>query len=248
MIIKDGAKMSKSVGNLVIPDAMITRYGADATRMYTLFATSPDRELDWQDAGLDGISRFLARVHRFFAAAHEYPAEPQPADRRVMRKLHQTIRRVTEDFDGRWHFNTSIAALMELLNLVLEERSGGEIGEHASMSASALQAFQRNFVLMLHPFAPYLAHELWERLGETSNLLRAPWPKYDPALAKEDEVEIVVQINGKIRDRLFVPADSSEEELRRLAIAAPKVQATLDGKQVVKAIVVPGKLVNIVVQ
>ena len=248
MIIKDGAKMSKSVGNLVVPDEMIARYGADATRMYTLFATSPDRELDWQDAGLEGISRFLARVHRFFSLTHECPAEPQPADRRVLRKLHQTIRRITEDFDGRWHFNTSIAALMELLNLVLEERSGGDTEKHASMSASALQAFQRNFVLMLHPFAPYLAHELWERLGETSNLLRAPWPKYDPALAKEDEVEIVVQINGKIRDRLFVPADSSEEELRRLALAAPKVQATLDGKRVVKAIVVPGKLVNIVVR
>jgi leucyl-tRNA synthetase len=248
MIIKDGAKMSKSVGNLVIPDDMITRYGADATRMYTLFATSPDRELDWQDAGLEGISRFLSRVNRFFSVAHESPPEPQAADRRVLRKLHQTIRRITEDFDGRWHFNTSIAALMELLNLVLEERSGGDTEKHACMSASALQAFQRNFVLMLHPFAPYLAHELWERLGEKSNLLRAPWPKYDPALAKEDEVEIVVQINGKIRDRLFVPADSSEEQLRRLALAAPKVQATLDGKQVVKAIVVPGKLVNIVVR
>ena len=246
MIIKDGAKMSKSLGNLVIPDDMIARYGADATRMYTLFATSPDRELDWQDAGLDGISRFLSRLHRFFAETHETPVEPQPADRRVLRKLHQTIRRITEDFDGRWHFNTSIAALMELLNLVLEERSGGE--KRAFLSQGALETLQRNFVLMLHPFAPYLAHELWERLGETSNLLRAPWPKHDPALAKEDEIEIVVQINGKIRDRLFVPADSSEEQVRRLALAAPKVQATLDGKQVVKAIVVPGKLVNLVVR
>jgi leucyl-tRNA synthetase len=216
--------------------------------MYTLFATSPDRELDWQDAGLEGISRFLSRVHRFFSLTHEYPAQPQPADRRILRKLHQTIRRVTEDFDGRWHFNTSIAALMELLNLVLEEHPGGPVEKHASISASALQAFQRNFVLMLHPFAPYLAHELWERLGETSNLLRAPWPKCDPLLAKENEVEIVVQINGKIRDRLFVAADSSEQELERLAVAAPKVQATLDGKKVVKAIVVPGKLVNLVVR
>jgi len=254
MIIKDGAKMSKSLGNLVIPDDMIVRYGADATRMYTLFATSPDRELDWQDAGVDGISRFLSRVHRFFSVTHDCPAQPQVADRRVLRKLHQTIRRISEDFDGRWHFNTSIAALMELLNLVLEERSGGSPSDEvttekrAFLSAGALRALQRNFVLMLHPFAPYLAHELWERLGETSNLLREPWPKYDPALAKEDEIEIVVQINGKIRDRLFVPADSSSEELQRLAIAAPKVQATLDGKKVVKAIVVPGKLVNIVVR
>jgi len=249
MIIKDGAKMSKSIGNLVIPDDMIARYGADATRMYTLFATSPDRELDWQDAGLKGISGFLSRVYRFFStASQEAPLESQPIDRRILRKLHQTIRRITEDFDGRWHFNTSIAALMELLNLVLEERSGGEVEKHAFMSASVLRTFQRNFVLLLHPFAPYLAHELWERLGETSNLLREPWPKYDPALAKEDEIEIVVQINGRIRDRLLVPADSSEEDVRRLALAAPKVQATLDGQQVVKAIVVPGKLVNIVVR
>jgi len=248
MIIKDGAKMSKSLGNLVIPDEMIARYGADATRMYTLFATSPDRELDWQDLGLKGVSGFLARVHCFFSAAQESPLEPQPADRRVLRKLHQTIRRVTEDFDGRWHFNTSIAALMELLNLVLEEHSGGEVGKHASMSAGVLRTLQRNFVSMLHPFAPYLAHELWERLGETSNLLREPWPKYDPTLEKEDEVEIVVQINGRIRDRLFVPVDLSEDELRRLALAAPKIQLTLDGKHVVKAIVVPGKLVNIVVR
>jgi leucyl-tRNA synthetase len=253
MIIKDGAKMSKSLGNLVIPDDMIARYGADATRMYTLFATSPDRELDWQDAGVDGISRFLSRVYRFFSVTHSCPAQPQPADRRVLRKLHQTIRRISEDFDGRWHFNTSIAALMELLNLVLEERFGGgadeaAIEKRAFLSAGALKALQRNFVLMLHPFAPYLAHELWERLGEKSNLLREPWPKYDPALAKEDEIEIVVQVNGKIRDRLFVPADSSSEELQRLAIAAPRVQATLDGKKVVKAIVVPGKLVNIVVR
>jgi leucyl-tRNA synthetase len=254
MIIKDGAKMSKSLGNLVIPDEMIARYGADATRMYTLFATSPDRELDWQDAGVDGISRFLARVYRFFSAAHDGPAEPQPADRRVLRKLHQTIRRITEDFDGRWHFNTSIAALMELLNLVLGERAGGDVKDeivvekHAFMSASVLRAFQWDFVLMLHPFAPYLAHELWEGLGEKSNLLREPWPKYDPALAKEEEVEIVVQVNGKIRDRLFVSADVSQEELQRLALAAPKIKSTLDGKQVVKAIVVPGKLVNIVVR
>jgi leucyl-tRNA synthetase len=249
MIIKDGAKMSKSVGNLVIPDDMIARYGADATRMYTLFATSPDRELDWQDAGLKGISGFLSRVYRFFSTASQAaPLESQPIDRRILRKLHQTIRRITEDFDGRWHFNTSIAALMELLNLVLEERSGGEVEKHAFMSASVLRTFQRNFVLLLHPFAPYLAHELWERLGETSNLLREPWPKYDPALAKEDEIEIVVQINGRIRDRLLVPADSSAEDVRRLALAAPKVQATLDGQQVVKAIVVPGKLVNIVVR
>jgi leucyl-tRNA synthetase len=232
---------------------MIARYGADATRMYTLFATSPDRELDWQDAGVDGVSRFLAKLYRFFKAEHACPDESQSGDRAVLRKLHQTIRRITEDFSGRWHFNTSIAALMELLNFVLEESSGDATdatvrGQRALISRNALRTLRRNFVLMLHPFAPYLAHELWEMLGETSNLLREPWPKYDPALAKEEEVEIVVQINGKIRDRMFVSADSSQEELQRLALAAPKIQATLDGKKVVKAIVVPGKLVNLVVR
>jgi len=248
MIIKDGAKMSKSLGNLVIPDDMVARYGADATRMYTLFATSPDRELDWQDAGLEGVSRFLARVYRFFAQEQSASAGSEAADRTVLRKLHQTIRRITEDFNGRWHFNTSIAALMELMNLVLEQQSAGDAEKAASLSAGVLKAVRRNFVLLLHPFAPYLAHELWERIGETSNLLREKWPEYDPALAKEDEIEIVVQINGKIRDRLFVPAESSEEEVRQLALAAPKVQAVLDGRQVVKAIVVPGKLVNIVLR
>jgi leucyl-tRNA synthetase len=255
MLLKDGAAMSKSRGNVVSPDEIVARYGADTARVYILFAAPPDRDLDWSDSAIEGVHRFLGRVHRFIAQnpvqriGTAYCVQQlSPEARRVLRKLHQTIKRISDDFAGRWHFNTSVAALMELLN---ELTAYPEIFACASRKAapSALVAeIQRTFVLLLAPFAPYLAHELWEMLGETSNLLRESWPEYDTALAKEEELEIVVQINGKIRDRLVVSAHSSEEELRKLALAAPKVQATLDGRQLLRAIVVPGKLVNIVVR
>jgi leucyl-tRNA synthetase len=249
--------MSKSRGNVVSPDEIVARYGADTARVYILFAAPPDRDLDWSDSAIEGVHRFLGRVYRFIAqnpvptarADKGYSAqELSPKARRVVRKLHQTIKRISDDFEGRWHFNTCVAALMELLNELTTHQEILASGGAQAAPAALVAEVQRTFVLLLAPFAPYLAHELWEMLGETSNLLRASWPKYDPALAKEEEVEIVVQINGKIRDRLFVSADSSEEEVRRLALAAPKIQATLDGKEVVKAIVVPGKLVNIVVR
>jgi len=254
MVIKGGAKMSKSLGNTVSPDEMVARYGADATRMYTLFAAPPDRDLDWQDMGVEGISRFLGRVYRYTLRnakpkdagwKHSIPAELSPAARGLQRKMHQTIKRITDDFQGRWHFNTCIAAIMELVNemYAAEDQVKGQV-------PLALQAeIQRNLTLLVAPFAPYLAHELWTMLGEdASNLLRHPWPKYDPALAKEDEVEIVVQINGKIRGRITVPADAPEGVIRERALADEKVKAALEGKQIVKVIVVPGKLVNIVVR
>ena len=256
MVIKDGAKMSKNLGNVVSPDDMIARYGADATRMYCLFASPPERDLDWQEAGVEGVSRFLSRVHRFVTRTStvEFLSSaskaPTGGDRVVQRKLHQTIKRITSDFEGRWHFNTSIASLMELVNLLYQVRESGPLvaEQWPYLSAPVLKDANRTLVLLLAPFAPYLAHELWEVLGEKANLLRAPWPRYDPALAKEEEVEIAVQVNGKLRTRLTVAADSSEEAVRQLALADEKVRAALDGKQVVKAIVVPGKLVNIVVK
>ena len=254
MVIKGGAKMSKSLGNVVSPDDMVARYGADATRMYTLFAAPPDKDLDWQDMGVEGISRFLGRVYRYVlrnakpsdpAWKSVLPADLSTAARGLQRKMHQTIKRITDDFQGRWHFNTCIAAIMELVNemYAAEEQAKGQV-------PLALQAeLQRNLTLLLAPFAPYLAHELWTILGDdASNLLRHPWPKFDPALAKEDEVEIVVQINGKIRGRLTIPADASQDQIRELALADEKVKAALQGKQIVKVIVVPGKLVNIVVK
>jgi len=257
MIIKGGAKMSKSLGNVVSPDDMVARYGADSTRMYTLFATAPDRELEWQDEGVEGVRRFLARVWAFITQAPiiagSYPldysaADLAPAARKVLRKLHQTIRRITEDFRGRWHFNTSVAGLMELLN---ECNSAQEIfapNGGAAVPRAFLADVQRKLVLLLAPFAPHLAHELWEMLGEKGILLRTPWPKYDPELAKEEEVEIPVQINGKLRGLIVVPVDSSKGVIHERALSDEKIKSAIAGKQVVKVIVVPGRLANIVVR
>jgi len=257
MIIKGGAKMSKSLGNVVSPDDMVARYGADATRMYTLFATAPDRELDWQDAGVEGIERFLSRVYRFAVrnARPDDPAwsQPVPANldtqaRGVQRKLHQTIKRVTDDFQGRWHFNTCIAAIMELVNELYAVSVVAGDSPAQAVPVPLLREVQRTIALLLAPFAPYLAHELWEMLGEQGSLLRAPWPKYDPALAKEDEIEIPVQVNGKLRGRIVVPADASEDVVRTNAQSDEKIASMISGKQIVKVIVVPGKLINIVVK
>ena len=257
MVIKDGAKMSKSLGNVVTPDDMVARYGADAARLYSLFAAPPDRDLDWQDTGIEGIRRFLGRVYAFMTQAPVSAGTYEPSDslgdlapnaRKIQRKLHQTIRRITDDFKGRWHFNTSVAALMELLNeCTAAPEIFGSQGDAAAPRAFCADV-QRKFVLLLAPFAPYLAHELWEMLGEKDSLLRAPWPKYDPALAKEEEIEIPVQINGKLRSRIVVPADADDGFVRDRALADDKVKATIAGKQIVKVIIVPGKLVSIVVR
>jgi leucyl-tRNA synthetase len=266
MVIKDGAKMSKSLGNVVSPDEMVARYGADAARLYSLFAAPPDRDLDWQDSGIEGIQRFLGRVYRFVEAN----ARPQDPDwhkplpdplsgsaRGLQRKLHQTIKRVTDDFQGRWHFNTCISAIMELLNDANRRILGSEDAQNpvtgelvtGDKIPLALRAeVQRNLTLLLAPFAPYLAHELWEMLGEKGNLLKAPWPKYDAVLAKEEELEIPVQVNGKLRGRILVPADATEDFIIERALADEKVQSAITGKQIVKKIYVPGKLVNIVVR
>ncbi|MGD1215728.1 MAG: leucine--tRNA ligase [Terriglobales bacterium] len=255
MVIKDGAKMSKNLGNVVSPDEMVARYGADAARLYSLFAAPPDRDLDWQDSGIEGIQRFLGRVYRFYlrnpvtridAAAETGQAPSLPAEARaIQRKLHQTIKRVSDDFQGRWHFNTCIAAIMELVNEIYgaeETRAAGGI------PASLIADVQRNIALLLAPMAPYLAHELWEMAGEKSNLLNAPWPKYDAALAAEDEIEIPVQVNGKLRGLVVVPAGATEDQIKQAALTNEKVRAAITGKQVVKVIVVPKKLVNIVVR
>ncbi len=254
MVIKDGAKMSKSKGNVVSPDEMIARYGADATRMYSLFATTPDRDLDWQEDGVAGVSRFLAKVYRFVprhasaaqSARGEFEAEQaSPAARDVLRKLHQTIRKITEDFSDRWHFNTSIAAIMELLNTLTGAEEAFASGE---IAPSVTKHVLTSLVPLLAPFAPYLACELWSVLGEESNLLRTPWPAFDEALAKENEMELPVQINGKLRTVVRLAADAREPELRAAALGDEKIQAALAGRQVVKLIVVPGKLVNLVVR
>jgi leucyl-tRNA synthetase len=266
MVIKDGAKMSKSLGNVVSPDEMVARYGADAARLYSLFAAPPDRDLDWQDSGIEGIQRFLGRVYRFVVRnakpSHPdwrkpVPASLPPEARAIQRKLHQTIKRVSDDFQGRWHFNTCISAIMELMNALYIVGGAFEPGavdpaafqvesEKSILSPALLAEVQRSLVLLLAPFAPYLAHELWEMLGEKGSLLKAAWPKYDPALAKEEEIEIPVQINGKLRGKIVVPADAAEELIEEHALADEKVKAAIAGKKIVRKIYVPGKLLNIV--
>ena len=250
MVIKDGRKMSKNLGNVVSPDEMVARYGADAARLYSLFAAPPDRDLDWQDTGIEGIQRFLGRVYRFFVrnpvkadAAGSQALSPEA--RAIQRKLHQTIKRVSDDFQGRWHFNTCISAIMELVNVLYASDTAIAAG---AVPAAFLAEVQRDVVLLLAPFAPYMAHELWEMVGQKESLLRAPWPKYDAELAKEEEIEIPVQVNGKLRGRVVVPADAEEKFVVEHALADEKVKGAIAGKQIVKKIYVPGKMVNLVVR
>jgi leucyl-tRNA synthetase len=244
MVISEGAKMSKNKGNVVGADSVAERCGTDTARMFVLFAVPPEKEMDWTESGVEGIYKFLGRIYRFATRNVERAGErggaTADADKRVLRKLHKTIRKITEDFETRWHFNTSIAALMELLN----ELTAVE----AQLSGAVLADVLERLALLLGPFAPYLAQELWEELGKTEPVFRQAWPAYDPELAKEDEAQIVVQVNGKLRAHLLAPFGTPDETLRARALEEPKVQPFVNGKQVVKVIVVPDKLVNIVVK
>ena len=253
MVIRNGAKMSKSKGNVVSPDEMIASFGADSARMYSLFAAPPDRDLDWQEDGVAGVSRFLGRVYRFAmkyadrakTAGGDRSLELSPESQVLLRKLHQTIRKITEDFGGRWHFNTSIAAIMELVNTLTAAEPAIGAGK---VPDAVLGEILRSLTLLIAPFAPYLACELWERIGERGELLRAPWPKFDEALAREEQIEIPVQVNGKLRAVVRVGADADEDAVREAALKDEKIAALLAGKEIVRIIVVPRKLINIVVK
>jgi len=255
MVIKDGAKMSKSKGNVVSPDDMVARYGADATRMYALFAAPPDRDLDWQEDGVAGVSRFLGRVwrlvskHAAMAKNDKNGSATAPnaggTQQRLIRKMHQTVAKITQDFEGRWHFNTCVAAIMELVNELQDADAQLSAGE---IPAPAVRELLQTLVLLLAPFAPFISAELWEELGGEGSVLRAPWPKSDPALAKEDETEIPVQINGKLVAVVRVAAGSDAKTIEAAALADEKVRARTAGKNIAKVIVVPGRAVNLVVK
>ncbi len=253
MVIKDGAKMSKSKGNVVSPDDMVARYGADATRMYALFAAPPDRDLDWQEDGVAGVSRFLGRVWRLAtkyapvarSEAAKHPISANGSAVQLRRKLHQTIAKITLDFEGRWHFNTCVAAIMELVNELQAADAQLAAGE---IPASVVRELLRTLALLLAPFAPFLAAELWEQLGEEGAILRAPWPRSDPSLAKEDEIEIPVQINGKLISVVRVAAGADAKTIEVAALANEKVRFRTASKTVAKVIVVPGRAVNLVVK
>ncbi|MBZ5577173.1 MAG: leucine--tRNA ligase [Acidobacteriia bacterium] len=242
MVIAEGAKMSKSKGNVVGADMLAEKFGADTARMFVLFAAPPEKEVDWRQEGAEGISRFLGRVYRLATrnlGRTDFPA-PNDADRAIRRKLHQTLKKITEDFESRWHFNTCISSIMELVNALY--------AEEANISAEPMGEAVRTLSLMLAPFAPYVSQEIWEESGGQGPVFRQAWPVFDPELAKEDLAEVVVQVNGKLRGRIHVPFGTAKEELEALARADEKVKPFLDGKQIVKTIAVPDKLVNFVVK
>jgi leucyl-tRNA synthetase len=243
MVIKDGAKMSKSKGNVVSADDMMDEFGADTGRLFELFAAPPERDLDWTTSGAEGAYRFIGRVFRFVTRSIDRldtPGEPTEADRKVLRKLHQTIQKITSDFDSRWHFNTSIAAFMELVNEIY--------ANEAQMTGPALREVLEKVVLLLAPFTPYVCEEMWERMGRPGPVFKQPWPEFNAELAKEDGAEVILQVNGKLRGKLTVPFGTPNAELERLAAGDEKCRPFIEGKQIVKVVIVPDKLVNIVVK
>jgi leucyl-tRNA synthetase len=254
MVVKDGAKMSKSKGNVVDPDEMIRRFGADATRLFMLFAAPPEKDLDWKESGVEGASRFLNRVWRFI---HNHGAEIQAADRAApdslsdagrafRRAIHETIHRVTEDIERDFHFNTAISAVMELVNALHDfERASVDTMAPGERSALLREAAETT-LLLVGPAAPHLAEELWAALGHSRSLFLEPWPSADPDALQREEVEIVVQVDGKVRSRLTADVAAAEAEIREKALADGRVQPWIIGRQVAKVVVVPGRLVNIV--
>jgi leucyl-tRNA synthetase len=243
MVIRSGAKMSKSLGNVVSADEVLDRYGADTARMFVLFAGPPEKDVDWQEAGVDGIYRFLGRVYRFATRNIDRARAGNGAgesDKKILRKLHQTVKKITEDFESRWHFNTSIAAVMELLNDIY--------AEEARLSGAVLAEVLEKLALLLGPFAPYLAQELWEELGRSGPVFKQEWPSYDAALAKEDLAEWVVQVSGRVRSHHWAPFGTDPDVVVEGTRTDPKVQPHLEGKQIVKVIKVPDKLINFVVR
>jgi leucyl-tRNA synthetase len=247
-------KMSKSKKNTVDPDEMIQVYGADTVRLFMLFAAPPEKDLEWSEAGAEGASRFLNRVWRIVYKWHRQTSDFKPqtselefsvAARALRRKTHQTIRRVSVDIGERMHFNTAVAALMELTNEIYAF-DGSLKGEPGAADLFALKEALEALAKLLAPFTPHIAEELWQALGHDEILVVSPWPQFDAELAQEEELEIPVQLNGKLVARVLVPANATDEVLKQAALSNERVQARLDGRQIVKTIVVPRRLVNIV--
>lgn len=251
MVIKDGTKMSKSKGNVVDPNDLIQQFGADTVRLFSLFAAPPERDLEWSSQGVEGSSRFLNRVYRLIKsstellqAEGEVPTELSAAGRELHRKTHQTIKRVTENIEYNFHFNTAISAMMELFN-VLSNAVGDK--KQKELEPEVVSEAVTVLILLLSPMVPHFASEMWQTIGKKSDLEGQPWPVYDTEAAKEDLLTVVVQVNGKVRSRLEVPADISSEALEKLAHADENTLKFIDNKPIKKTIVIQKKLVNIVV-
>jgi len=254
-----GSKMSKSKGNVAGPDELVEQYGADAMRLYILFMGPADQDMEWTESGIEGISRFVRRLWRIVhEVAEQAPTEGDDgvalpsgqgdakaqtggeagavAGGPLVRSAHATIAKVTDDIDRRFQFHTPISAVMELVNELADD-----------VSAPGARFAAETAVSLIQPYAPHVAEELWGALGRDSRLWEEPWPVADPALLERETFELVIQVNGKLRDRIEVPAGLGEAELVARAQASPKVQAHLDGREIRQTVVVPGKLVNLVV-
>jgi leucyl-tRNA synthetase len=253
MVHKDGEVMSKSKGNTIAPDDVVARYGADTLRLYILFAAPPELAMEWSETGIEGPHRFLLRVWRLVdrhaaAVAKEprgpLPKEPPAAAKDLRRKVHQTIDRVTRDIEERIQLNTAVAALMELVNEIYRLEADVSTGE----SRPALREALETVVLLLNPFTPHVCEEMWARLGHVGGLVRAAWPALDAEAAREDSVELAVQVNGKVRGHVVVPREAPEDAIRARALAEPRVAEHVQGKQMVRFVIVPGRLVSVVVK
>jgi leucyl-tRNA synthetase len=255
MVIKDGSKMSKSKGNVVDPDEMIHAYGADTVRLFCLFASPPERDLEWSDQGVEGASRFLSRVWRLvqenlealrsavvYSGGDDLSGSKPLAD--LHRKTHQTIKKVTEDIRDRFHFNTAISAIMELVNQMYQVM---ESPPREDKLWPVMKEAVESMVLLLSPIVPHICEELREALGHSGSIIDAPWPKWREEALKTEEVLVVVQVNGKLRGRIMVSPDAGEDQVKEMAMADSRVQEHIGGKPVKKVVVVPGKLVNIVI-
>ncbi len=253
MVYKDGAKMSKSKGNVVSPDEIIERYGADTARLFILFAAPPEKDLDWNEQGVEGCHRFLRRVWRLLEdCAGLLPVQAggaaganSPAEAALRRVLHGTIKKVTGDIEKRFNFNTAISAVMELVNAVYDyRRDRAPEGQNRPLLKEALQSV----ILLLAPFAPHLAEEAWQIMGCRGSVHLQAWPDYDPTALTVEEVEVVIQVDGRVRSRMMVPAGSGEGELLKASLEQPRISDFLQGKEIVRYIIVPDKLVNIVIR
>jgi len=254
IVVGKTEKMSKSIKNVVDPDYLIERYGADTARIFCLFASPPEKDLEWSDQGVEGSYRFLNRTWRIVTDYLDDIRDIAPFDggsildgdlKNLRRKTHQTIRKVTRDIDDRFHFNTAISAVMELVNALYQ------VPRPAKEDLTALSVIREtvdSLLLLLAPTVPHFSEELWEMMGNRVNAADSPWPEYDPSVATEEEITIVIQINGKVRGRISVPIDEEEESIKSLARADEKIVKMLEGKKVLKEIYVPRKLLNIVVQ
>jgi leucyl-tRNA synthetase len=256
MVQKGGVAMSKSRGNVVGAIHMADKYGCDTGRLYTLFAAPPEKDLEWSEQGIEGASRFLNRVFRLVdkhserlrdvridLSAQTDLAKCTAKEKILVRKAHQTLKRVTNDFEVRWHFNTSVALIMELVNELYAQEP-----LDVDVSPNILKRVFSGVALMLAPMTPHIAEELWEMLGNSGSTAQEKWPAFREDLTREEQVELIIQINGRLRGKMLAEANLSEEDTLDRALHDPRISVLIEGKVIAKTIVVPNKLVNIVLK